>query len=359
MGDGFNSSLAPLLKIGGLFSPGETGQLALPGFLALAGAGKFIRHFRVAGRGRPNVQLEVIPARGANDGLVIGRAVTPNGVGIQRGNLFVINFGADYDFEAADSMKNNTQTEAKRLRAMLENCLKRVSPETATLVGSEVENDLGNEGSPGEPEAKRQKRLAEAAAETKKQEEMEAEKKAAEEATRAREDEEKKRLAAEEAKKKSDEEAQKQQAVGTGFLFGAGETALNTISVPFEAKLIWKPKAVGDSATSDALGLFASPALTNKRIPPHTILWAAAASSGKISPVGAAPHGLAFSFGSLKKTLVAKRPGADGTGPGRRAGRWRGRPRDRSGASPPRPARAREANHRGDRRLAVQDHQLA
>jgi hypothetical protein len=119
-----------LIRIDGVHmneeDPPEVGSL----YLAPTGAVRYARHYHPNKRS-PNAALSVDVAAGANDGLVSMVVRTRNKVGIAPGTPILINFGIDYDHEAATKVAGDPDT--KRLKGMLENYFSRLGAENAAM----------------------------------------------------------------------------------------------------------------------------------------------------------------------------------------------------------------------------------
>jgi hypothetical protein len=87
-------------------------------FVALCGAGRFLRHYLGLRKSGPNAVVRAHTDQGANDGFLRCYVATRNGAGIAAGSPVVINFGPDYDATAAHSSLEEPST--KRLRGALD-----------------------------------------------------------------------------------------------------------------------------------------------------------------------------------------------------------------------------------------------
>jgi len=347
-GDGFNKALMPfMVQINGLLDgdggvqdDGQSSSSAAarkPGYLVGTGAGRFLRHYADVGKKRPNVRLAVNPAMGANDGLVSATVETATKTGIAARSWVVVNYGATYDFEAVASAM--ADSDAKKLKGMLQNCVSKISKETAAAAAGVLEvSDAEGEEDPAEAEAKRRKvsegegaaEQAEAVEREKKRaEEESAKKKADEESAKKKADEEsakkkaaeesaKKKAAEESAKKKADEEAAKTKAAAAGApaaaagesaspTFVAGETLLGKFSFPWAGSLFYCP-GVGETLATIACALEGAGAEgKGRKIVPQSILWVSRSKSGNIMNRKGEEKGILYAFGKTKTTLVASR----------------------------------------------------
>ena len=365
-GDGFNKSLMSfMVQINGLLDgdggvqdDGQSSSSAAarkPGYLVGTGAGRFLRHYADVGKKRPNVRLAVNPAMGANDGLVSATVETATKTGIAARSWVVVNYGATYDFEAVASAM--ADSDAKKLKGMLQNCVSKISKETAAAAAGVLEvSDAEGEEDPAEAEAKRRKvsegegaaeqaeaverekkraeeesakKKADEESAKKKADEESAKKKAAEESAKKKADEEsakkkaaeesaKKKAAEESAKKKADEEAAKTKAAAAGApaaaagesaspTFVAGETLLGKFSFPWAGSLFYCP-GVGETLATIACALEGAGAEgKGRKIVPQSILWVSRSKSGNIMNRKGEEKGILYAFGKTKTTLVASR----------------------------------------------------